>query len=408
MSGLCRVCGAQLSQSFCDLGTSPLSNAYLTEEDIARGAERYYPLHAFVCGVCHLVQLEPLQAPEEIFSDYLYFSSYSDSWVQHAKSYADRMCDMLSLDERSLVVEVASNDGYLLQHFVERRIPVLGVEPAANVAEVARSKGVRTESTFFGEQAAEELSSRYGRADLVAGNNVIAHVPDLHDFIEGVRIALKDEGLATFEFPHVLKLIQEVQFDTIYHEHFSYFALPPLIQAFGDHSLAIVSVEELPTHGGSLRIYVRHEACGAADESVARILEKEKCGGLGDSATYNGFQARVDECRSALTAFLETAQRERRSIVGYGAPAKGNTLLNFCGIDSSSIAYTVDRSPYKQGRFLPGSHLAIRRPEAIFEDRPDYVLVLPWNLLREIEAQMAPIRKWGGRFVKAIPTTEVL
>ncbi len=409
MSSSCRICFAPLSASFCDLGSSPLANEYLTAAELAQGDERWYPLHAFVCSNCKLVQIDAEETPERIFSRYAYFSSYSSSWVQHARDYAGRMIERCELEpNKSLVMEIASNDGYLLQHFAEVGIPVVGIEPAANVAAVARAKGIRTEICFFGTACAQRLLSQYGTADLVAANNVIAHVPDLHDFIGGVKTVLAPGGIATFEFPHLLRLIEETQFDTIYHEHFSYFALAPLLRALRQHGLAIVDVEQLPTHGGSLRVFVAHEGAAMSKSPVQQVLELERAHGLHDMHTYLSFQQKVDRCRDALLRFVEQARAAGESIAAYGAPAKGNTLLNYCRLDCSRIAFTVDRSPHKQGRFLPGSHIPIFPPQKVRDAEPDIVLILPWNLKTEIMEQMADVRSWGGRFVVAIPQVSLI
>lgn len=408
MPAFCRLCNAPLTLSFCDLGESPLSNDFLSAEELAAGMERFYPLHAWVCETCLLVQVEAFEPPERIFSDYLYFSSYSESWVEHSARYANAMIRRHRLDQKSLVVEVASNDGYLLQHFTRAGIPVLGIEPAANVAEAARAKGIRTEVCFFGETSARRMIGEYGLADLIAGNNVVAHVPNLHDFMEGVRIALAPGGTATFEFPHLLRLIQGVQFDTIYHEHFSYLSLATVMRAVGTHNLEVTEAEELQTHGGSLRVHVQHKGRGAVRASVARLLEEEGRAGLSDLATYQAFQHRVEGCKAALLAFLTSCEAGGKTVAGYGAPAKANTLFNYCGVDASRVPFTVDRSPHKQNRFLPGSHIPILDPAAIFERRPDFVLILPWNIADEIRQQMKAIEAWNGRFVQAIPTTAVL
>lgn len=404
---ICRICKNAIETSFCDLGLSPLANSYLTSaSEIAQ--EKRYPLHARVCGKCLLVQLPALETPEHIFSDYAYFSSYSSSWLAHSRAYAEEMIARLNLNRQSLVVEVASNDGYLLQYFVEKDIPVLGIEPAANVAEEARrTRGVRTEVRFFGERTARELRDKYGAADLALGNNVIAHVPDLHDFIEGFRIMVKPGGVATFEFPHILQLINHGQFDTIYHEHFSYLSLYALERAFREHGLVPVDIQELPTHGGSLRLFVAHEDGAKASAAVEAMREKERAHGLLDLTTYTSFQKRADDRRKELRAFLDRCKTEGTRVVGYGAPAKGNTLLNFCGVAPSDIAYTVDRNPHKQNRLLPGTHIPTHSPQKIFEDKPDIVLILPWNLKEEISKEMEGIRQWGGRFAVAIPSLNV-
>ncbi len=405
----CRICSAPVTRTFCDLGSSPLANAYLEPTREAIRAERRYPLHAWVCDACLLVQIEAFERPDAIFGNYAYFSSYSSSWLEHSRRYVDVMIERLGLSSSSLVAEVASNDGYLLQYFVERGVPVVGVEPAANVAEAAIAKGIRTEILFFGTDAARSLARKYGRADLIVGNNVIAHVPDLHDFIGGVRLWLGDRGTATFEFPHLMRLIEFGQFDTIYHEHFSYFSLHSIERALRAHALAVVDVEELPTHGGSLRIFVRHEAAATTTGlNVAELREREVRYGLLEASTYDGFQQIANARRHELLAFVSDAKRAGKGIVGYGAPAKGNTLLNFCGIGVDEIPYTVDKNPHKQGKLLPGSHIPIDQPQRIFVEQPDIVLVLPWNLRDEIFEELAAVRSWGGRFAVAIPKVEVL
>jgi len=405
----CRFCTAPVSRTMVDLGMSPLSNAYLRPEQLG-AMERFYPLHALVCERCFLVQLGEFESPERIFSDYAYFSSYSQSWLDHARDYSEMITDRLALDHGSYVVEIASNDGYLLQNFTARGIPVLGVEPAANVAEVAVQRGVPTLVRFFGAATAEELVREGRRADLIVGNNVLAHVPALNDFVAGLGILLDPEGVITLEFPHLMRLLEENQFDTIYHEHFSYLSLITVETVFAAHGLTIFDVEELPTHGGSLRIYARH----AADESrpvsrnVGELKAREEAFGLTRIDTYSAFDERVKATKRALLQFLLSAKAEGKRVVGYGAAAKGNTLLNFCGIRTDFLDYVVDRSPHKQGLFLPGTHIPIFAPERIGETRPDYVLILPWNLRAEIMEQMAGIREWGGRFVVPIPEVRVV
>lgn len=404
----CRFCAAPLAVSFADLGMSPLSNAFLAPEQLGR-MEAFYPLHAWVCDQCLLVQLEAFERPEHIFSDYAYFSSYSDTWLQHCAAYAEAMSARLGLDAGKRVVEIASNDGYLLQYFVRRGVPVLGIEPAANVAVVAQHKGVPTRVAFFGSALARELAAAGQQADLLIGNNVLAHVPELNDFVAGLALALKPDGLITMEFPHLLRLMQDCQFDTIYHEHFSYFSFAAVERVFGAHGLAIVDVEELPTHGGSLRIHARHRAgAPAAHARVAALRATERAAGLDRLETYRGFAEQVKRAKRSLLAFLIAAAEAGKTVAGYGAPAKGVTLLNYCGVRSDMIAYTVDRSPHKQGRFLPGVRIPVHAPEHIFATRPDYVLILPWNLREEIVAQMAGIRAWGGRFVLPVPETRIL
>jgi SAM-dependent methyltransferase len=405
----CRFCGAPLRDSFCDLGLSPLSNSYLTAPQLQR-MEPFYPLHAYVCAQCFLVQLPEFETPQHLFSDYAYFSSYSDSWLAHAKRYTDAMVERFGFGAHSRVIEIASNDGYLLQYFKEKGIPVLGVEPAANVAEEALRRGIPTRVQFFGVAAALELAREGLHADLLLGNNVLAHVPDINDFVAGMQIVLKAQGVITMEFPHLLRLMQHNEFDTIYHEHFSYLSFTAVDAIFAAHGLALFDVEELSTHGGSLRIYARHRQ----DDSrpigarVAELKAREAAAGLASLATYAAFAEQARETKRALLQFLITAKRAGKSVVGYGAPAKGNTLLNYCGIRQDFIDYTVDRSPHKQGRFLPGSRIPIHAPGKLRETRPDYVLILPWNLKDEIVGQMAHIREWGGRFVVPIPRVEVL
>ena len=404
----CRACGAPLHVSVVDLGLQPLANSYLTAADLD-GPEPRYPLHPYVCDRCWLMQLESVATPEQIFSDYAYFSSYSDSWLEHARTFVVRITERLALGSEHLVVEVASNDGYLLRNFVEREIPVLGIEPAPKVAEHAIANGVPTEIAFFGEEVAEGLRSRGVRADLLIGNNVLAHVPDLHDFVSGLSTLLAPRGTLTMEFPHVLRLLEEAQFDTIYHEHYSYFSLAVVRDVFARHSLAVFEVEELPTHGGSLRIYAAHADDGRPEDgSVADILRRERSADLTSPATYKRLDASARSVKRGLLAFLEEARRVGHTVVAYGAPAKGNTLLNYCGVTTELVPFTVDRSPHKQGLFLPGSHLPIRAPEDMLAAQPDYVLVLPWNLKSEIVQQMAEVRTWGGRFAVPIPELTVL
>jgi SAM-dependent methyltransferase len=404
----CRFCAAELLQSFVDLGRSPLANSFLASDELPR-REASYPLHAYVCGDCLLVQLEAFESAEHIFGDYLYFSSYSESWLRHACTYAAQVSERFRLGPASLVVEVASNDGYLLQYFQKRGIGVLGVEPAANVAEAALGKGIPTEIAFFGTATARRLAKAGKQADLMVANNVLAHVPDLNDFVAGFKILLKPTGMATFEFPHLLRLIRECQFDTIYHEHFSYFSLLAVDRIFAHHGLVVFDVEELPTHGGSLRVYVGPaEAAPARGGAVERVLAEERAAGLDRPEGYAGFGNAVVEVKCRLLEFLIGLRRAGKTIAGYGAPAKGNTLLNYCGVGPELLPYTVDVSPHKQRRYLPGVQIPIHAPRRIFETRPDYVLILPWNLKDEISVQMAAIRDWGGRFVVAIPTLTVL
>ena len=386
---------------------SPLCESYIGAEQLD-GAEIFYPLHVRLCGNCLLVQLPAYVPGEEIFSDYAYFSSYSDSWVAHAKRYAEAMTSHLNLNQDSLVTEVASNDGYLLQHFLAQRIPVLGVEPAANVAEVARSRGVPTVVRFLGAATGRQIAEQHGRADLVVGNNVFAHVPDIRGFAAGLRALVKDTGLVTLEFPHLLRLIERRQYDTIYHEHFSYLSLLTSSRALATAGLRVVDVDELGTHGGSLRVHARPEE--SADEPSTRVkavLAEEEAAGLHTVAGHEGFAREVLKIKTSLLDFLITAAKEGLSVAGYGAPGKGNTLLNHCGIRSDLLSYTVDRSPWKQGKFLPGTHIPIYAPERIAKTKPDYVLVLPWNLREEISRQLDYVRSWGGRLVFPIPELEV-
>ena len=404
----CRFCEKALVHTFCNLGMSPPSNAYLTEDSL-RYAETFFPLHAMVCDGCKLVQLEQFQAPSEIFSDYAYFSSYSESWLRHAKAYVEKMTLRLDLNEKNQVVEIASNDGYLLQYFQQKGIPVLGIEPAGNVAEVAVAKGIDTVVAFFGVKTAEKLVADGTKADLLLGNNVLAHVPDINDFVKGMAVLLAEDGTLTMEFPHLLKLMLFNQFDTIYHEHFSYLSLHTVQIIFAAHGLTIFDVDEIPTHGGSLRIYGKHaELSPAQSANATKVLNDEKEAGLCETETYTQFQRTVQETKRALLSFFIDAKNNGLSIVGYGAAAKGNTLLNYCGVREDFIDYVVDKSPHKQGHFLPGTHIPICSPERILETKPDYVLILPWNIQEEVIEQMGSIRAWGGRFVVPIPTVKVL
>jgi SAM-dependent methyltransferase len=405
----CRFCGANLETVFVDLGAQPLANSYLSTADLQR-MEPFYALTTYVCESCWLVQLPAMQTAEHIFSDYAYFSSYSDTWLQHASHYVDAMISRFGFDRSTQVVEIASNDGYLLQYFQERGVPVLGVEPAANVAKAAAEKGIPTVVKFFGVQTARELAGSGKSADLLLGNNVLAHVPDLNDFVAGMKILLKPGGVLTMEFPHLLKMMAGNQFDTIYHEHFSYFSFLTVEQVFARHGLTLFDVEELPTHGGSLRIYGRHKENAAPDVTcrVTDLREREKQSDFDRIAAYQRFGEQVQETKRRLLEFLIAARRAGKQIVGYGAPAKGNTLLNYCGVRTDFLTYTTDRSPHKQNHFLPGTRIPIYAPDKIQETRPDYVLILPWNLKEEIMEQMALIREWGGQFVVPIPRVEVL
>jgi SAM-dependent methyltransferase len=400
----CRFCGASLRDTFVDLGPQPLCEAFVAPEDVER-MEPFYPLHVWVCRQCLLVQLPSYVDREEIFREYAYFSSFSDSWVEHARRYAEAMIARLDLGPTSSVVELASNDGYLLQHFVARGVPVLGIEPARNIAAVAEARGVPTLTEFFGRDLAEKLLDERGPADLVIGNNVLAQVPDLNDFMAGIATLLGPRGVATLEFPHVVRLIEGVQFDTIYHEHFSYFSLVTIVRIAAVQGLAVADVQELATHGGSLRVYLRHLDAASPSRAVDALLERERAGGYADVAGYAGFEERVREAKRSLLSFLIEARRAGRSVVGYGAPGKGNTLLNYCGIRTDLLDYTVDRNPYKHGRFTPGTRIPIHPPERLAETRPDVILILPWNLRDEIARQLAYTRDWGARLVVPIPTT---
>jgi SAM-dependent methyltransferase len=404
----CRFCGTALKQTFIDLGMSPLCETYPSAADLSRG-EIYYPLHVYVCQQCFLVQLEEYESPENIFGDYAYFSSYSDSWLKHCENYCDKMIKRFGLNEQSFVVEVASNDGYLLQYFVKRKVPVLGIEPAANVARVANEKGVPTSVRFFGTQLAKELADQGRCADLIAGNNVLAQVPDLNDFVEGLKVLLKPDGVLTLEFPHLLRLIEHNEFDTIYHEHFSYFSMLATVRIMEAHGLRVFDVEALPTHGGSLRVYACRAESGAhlIQESVRELIAEEESAGLDSVEAYEGFAQQVRATKFALIDFLLTAAQHGKTVAAYGAPGKSATLLHYCGIGKDLIEYTVDRNPYKQGRFLPGSRIPIYHPDHIRETKPDYVVVLPWNLKDEITTQLQFIRDWGGRFVVPIPKLTV-
>ena len=400
----CRYCGNTLKYTFVDLGMSPLCESYVSLVDIDK-MEPFYPLHAYVCEACFLVQLEEYVKPEDIFTEYAYFSSYSDSWVEHARRYTEKMVERFKLGRKSFVIEIGSNDGYLLQHFVRRGIPVLGIEPAANVAREAREKNVPTRVEFFGEKLGFDLASKKQKADLVVGNNVLAQAPRLNDFVRGLKIVLKTDGIITLEFPHLLRLIEENQFDTIYHEHFSYFSLITVEKIFRSHNLTVFDVEELPTHGGSLRIYACHgdNRKNEVTENVNSVKIAEQSAGLQTLAYYLSFADGVKETKFKILEFLIDAKRRGKSIAGYGAPGKGNTLLNYCGIRTDFIDYVVDRNPYKHGKFLPGTHIPIQKPEKIAETRPDYVVIMPWNFKEEIMKQISFIREWGAKFVVFIP-----
>jgi SAM-dependent methyltransferase len=404
----CRFCNRPLTEVFTDLGSSPLANSYLASEQMAQ-MEPFYPLCAYVCDACFLVQLPMFETAQAIFSDYAYFSSFSESWLQHAKTYVAMMVDRFNLDRNDQVIEIASNDGYLLQYFKERGISVLGVEPAKNVAEAAIAANIPTLTEFFGQATAKQMAAAGQQADLLIGNNVLAHVPDLNDFVAGMKIVLKPDGLFTMEFPHLMRLMDENQFDTIYHEHFSYYSFITVNSIFKSHGLRIFDVERIPTHGGSLRIF----GCHAEQENrkptgnTDALLADEKAYGLDNLETYRRFNNQVKRTKMAILKFMIDIADKGHSIVGYGAPAKGNTLLNYCGIRVDMLPYTVDRSPHKQNHFLPGTRIPIFAPERIAEDKPDFVLVLPWNIKEEIMTQMDWIRSWGGRFVTFIPQVRI-
>lgn len=404
----CRFCSGTSMISFVDLGLTPLSNSFISKQK-AITYETFYPLHAYVCPACHLVQLEQFESPQHIFNDYVYFSSYSDSWLRHARRFAEEMSAAFALDSRSKVVEIASNDGYLLQYFLEKGVDVLGIEPAGNVAAAAIEKGIPTVIDFFGCALARKLVRRHA-ADLLIGNNVLAHVPDLNDFVAGLKLLLKDGGVITMEFPHLLQLMRHNQFDTIYHEHFSYFSFLTVQRVFAKFDLTIFDVEELPTHGGSLRIYAKHRDDGTkpATDRVERIARKELQFGLDSIQTYLAFSEKVKQTKRNILSRLIGLKNEGSSLAGYGAPAKGNTLLNYCGIGKDFIDYVVDKNPYKQQMLLPGTRIPVAPPERLQETKPDYVIIMPWNLKDEIIGQTAYIRQWGGKWLTLIPEVAVI
>jgi len=406
---LCRFCAAPVSRTFCDLGVSPLCESYI-HPDRLNQMEAFFPLHALVCEKCLLVQLDQYVPPDDIFSDYAYFSSFSDSWLKHCARYCEQTSQRFQIGSDSFVIEIASNDGYLLQYFVEKGVRVLGVEPAANVAEAAAKKGVPSLVKFFGVRTAQEIVKDHGRPDLLLGNNVLAHVPDLNDFVGGMKILLGQNGLITMEFPHLLRLMAENQFDTIYHEHFSYFSFITVEKVFAHHGLTIFDVEEIPTHGGSLRMYACHTGCPRFDLSprVPELRSREINAGFTKLETYSKFEEQVRETKRKLLSFLINAKRDGKQIAAYGAPGKGNTLLNYCGIRTDFLDYTVDRNPLKQGKFTPGMRIPIFSPDKIRETRPDYLLILPWNLKDEIIRQQAYVRGWGCKFVVPIPEAQVI
>jgi SAM-dependent methyltransferase len=405
---VCRACGGRLAVTMADLGMQPASNAFI-ESQAAFPLEKRYPLRAKVCEICKLVQLDYDVAPQELFGNYVYFSSYSDDWLAHAKAYCDMARKRFALGPSSLVVELASNDGYLLKNFLKLGIPVLGIDPSDTVAAAAAKIGVPTRVEFFGQQLAQDLVRQGSAADLIIGNNVLAHVPQLNDFVAGIATLLRPNGNVTIEFPHLLELIEHVEFDTIYHEHFSYFSVHAIEQVFARHGLRLYDVERLPTHGGSLRIFAAHAARADLKDSasLSEVRAQERAAGLEDLGTYMKFSKRVEECRDSLLAFLAAAKREGKRVAAYGAAAKGNTLLNFCSVDLADIAFVADRNPHKQKKFLPGTHIPVVSPEELMQAKPDYVLILPWNLRNEIRQQLKGIEAWGGRFVTPVPVARI-
>jgi len=404
----CRFCNTKLKNTFVDLGMSPLANSYLKKEQLNK-KENFYPLNAYVCSNCYLVQLEEFESPKEIFNEYAYFSSYSDSWLRHAKIYSEKVIERFNINSKSKVIEIASNDGYLLQYFKKENIPVLGIEPAKNVALEAEKKGISTIKEFFNCELVEEILKQNIKADLLIGNNVLAHVPNINDFVKAMKLILKSNGIITMEFPHLLQLINENQFDTIYHEHFSYLSLIAVNNIFQKHGLCIFDVEELNTHGGSLRIYAKHMEDTSKDihQNVAIIVEKEIKLGLNEVEAYTEFHEKVKKIKRNSLQHLIKLKNKGYKIVGYGAPAKGNTFLNYCGIGSDFLEYTVDKNPYKQELCLPGTHIPIYPVEKIKETKPDYVVILPWNIKEEVIEQIKYIREWNGNFITFIPQIEV-
>lgn len=409
MATYCRFCGEKLKDTFIDLGVSPLANSYVDFEKANLG-EVFFPLRANICGKCKLVQLDEYESPGGIFSNYAYLSSYSESWLNHSRMYVDKMIEEYGFDEKSQIVEIASNDGYLLQYFAQRNIPVLGIEPAANAAEIAQKKGIKTLVDFFGRELALKLKIEGIKANLIVANNVLAHVPDLNSFVSGIDTLLSEDGIVTVEFPYLIRLIEESQFDTIYHEHFSYFSFMTVQSVFNSHNMRIYRVEKLPTHGGSLRVYACHRDNKRIpdEESVENLIKFEHTIGADSLEYYLGFHNKVENIKMEVLSFLIEQKRKKKKVCGYGAPAKGNTLLNYCGIGVELMAFTVDKNPLKQHTFLPGSRIPVYSPEKIEEYRPDYVVILPWNIKNEVIAQESVIRSWGGRFVTFIPKIDVV
>jgi len=404
----CKYCNSILTNLFIDLGNMPLANSFLNEDDLSK-EEFIMPLKVYVCKKCYLVQLKEYEIPEKIFSDYAYFSSFSESWLKHAKEYTEMISKRLDLDENSLVIEIASNDGYLLQYF-DKKIPVLGIEPAKNIAEVAKKKNIQTLNKFFTNELSNELSKSGKNADLIIGNNVFAHVPNINDFLKGLKTLLKKDGIITLEFPHLLELIKQNQFDTIYHEHLSYFSFTVVKEIFSFHELEIFDVEKLKTHGGSLRIYVKHKNNLNLPNSdkIDKLLKEEFEYGLTNISFYNNFEVNVKKNRKQFIEFITDVKNQNKKIACYGAPAKGNTFLNYCKVDSKMIDYTVDKNPHKQKKFLPGVHIPIKDPYEIKKTKPDYLIILPWNLKDEIKKENEIIKDWNGKFVVAIPNLEIL
>lgn len=404
----CRFCNTLLSNVFVDLGISPLSNSFV-KKDMLNQKELKYPLIAYVCHNCFLVQLEEFEKPVNIFHDYAYFSSFSDTWLKHCKNYVELVTKRFDLGRNNLVIEIASNDGYLLQYFKEKNIQILGIEPAVNVADIAEKKGIPTLTKFFNSDTAIDLKNSGKRADLIIGNNVLAHVPELNDFINGLKILLKPNGFITLEFPHLLQLILQNQFDTIYHEHFSYFSLITIQKIFTKFGLVVFDVEEIPTHGGSLRIFVKNVENNTfpINNSVEQIIKKEIQYGLTKISTYTDFAQKVKNIKKSIQEFFYSAKKEKKKVVCYGAAAKGNTLLNYCEIGTEFIEYVVDRNIHKQGLYLPGTHIPVRDPKNVLQTKPDYLMILPWNLKDEVMQQMNHIKQWGGKFVIPIPKVEI-
>tara|TARA_Y100000590_G_scaffold174806_1_gene199828 strand:- start:568 stop:1806 length:1239 start_codon:yes stop_codon:yes gene_type:complete len=404
----CRFCDSQLDTIFLDLGITPSANSFLKKENLS--SEKSFPLRVFVCNKCLLVQLPEIIDPNELFSDYAYFSSFSETWLKHAEDYVDMMIRRFDIKYSSKIMEIASNDGYLLKNFVNRNIPVLGIEPASNVADTAIKNGIPTLKKFFSIKTANEIKEKNGLADFLIGNNVLAHVPNINDFISGMKILLSSNGIITMEFPHILQLIKNNEFDTIYHEHFSYFSFITVQKIFNFHELEIFDVEEISTHGGSLRIFVKHQNNKQyqINDNIENLIKKEKEYELDKISTYQNFSEKVQNVKKKLNDFIQSVNKEGKSVVCYGAPAKGNTLLNFCEINNKQIDFVVDRSPHKQGLFLPGSHIQIKSVEVIQETKPDYIIILPWNIKDEIMEQISFVNNWGGKFVIPIPEVKIL